>query len=250
MNINISEFKDVLKKATINFSLDSVQLNFTRDRVKSKMVTNGNEAIVILDLPNTVIPGITEFDEHQFNFTEPNSNLVPYIGLIDDNEQANIEILREKIVLSSGNLKSNIFFCDPTTVAVFNRDNIKDAGSVCDFKLTAEFIEQFNMIKKIGMRFGKIYFCSKNKELVMETTDKTNRFSNGLKFNLFDIESADFSICFDYKNFVNVMSSIDDDYENFELHIIISPTNPDMGFIYLNKIDNSERYYLMSKNDI
>lgn len=250
MNINISEFKNVLKKATINFSLDSVQLNFTRDKVKSKMVTNGNDAISILDLPNTVIPDITEFDEHQFNFSDPNSSLIPYIGLIDDNEQANVEILREKIVLSSGNLKSNLFFCDPNSVGILARDNIKDANSICDFKLTDDFIEQFNMIKKIGMRFGKIYFCNKDKKLAMETTDKTNRFSNGLKFDLFDIESVDFDICFDYKNFVNVMSAIDDDYENFELHIIISPTNPDMGFIFLNKIDNSERYYLMSKSDI
>jgi hypothetical protein len=72
MNINIDEFKKVLKKATINFSLDSVQLNFTKDRVKSKMVTNANDAIVILDIPNTVIPDVRQHDEHSFNFGDPN----------------------------------------------------------------------------------------------------------------------------------------------------------------------------------
>lgn len=250
MNINIVELKKVLKKATLNFSLDSVQLNFTRDKVKSKMVTNANDAIVILDLPNTVIPEVKEHDENSFNFHDPNQSLIPYIGLIEDDQQTNINIQAEKIVLTTGNLKSNIFFCSPAVVAVFNRDNIRQGHDyMAEFQLTDEFIKQFNMIKKIGMRFGKVYFSVIGKKLLMETTDKTNRFSNGLRFDLFDIEKDDLSLCFDYKNFVNVVSCIDDDYENFMFHIIHVPET-EMGMIYFNKIDESERYFLMSKQDI
>lgn len=249
MNINIDEFKNVLKKATINFSLDSVQLNFTKDKIKSKMVTNSNDAIVILNLDNNVIPDIKENDEHQFNFHDPNASLIPYIGLIESGEQTSINILQEKIVLSTNNLKSNIFFCSPAVVSVFQRDNMKlDKKSLVEFPLDDTFIKQFNMIKKIGMRFGKVYFSVLKNKFVMETTDKTNRFSNGIKFEVFDIKSADLNVCFDYKNFVNIMSSIDD-YESFKFHMIYVPES-EMGMIYFNKIDNSERYFLMSKKDI
>lgn len=250
MNINIVEFKKVLKKATINFSLDSVQLNFSRDKVKSKMVTNANDAIAILDLPNAVIPGISEHNEHQFNFNDPNASLMPYIGLIEDDEQTDINILQEKVILTTGNLKSNIFFCSPAVVAVFTRDSFHTGQDyLAEFQLTEDFLHQFNMIKKIGMRFGKVYFSVVNKKLLMETTDKTNRFSNGLRFDLFDIDKDDLSLCFDYKNFVNVMSAIDDDYESFTFHII-HREETEMGMIFFSKIDDSERYFLMSKADI
>lgn len=251
MNININELKKVLKKATLNLSLDSVQLNLTRDKIKAKMVTNANDAIVLLDIPNSVITDIKEHDEHQFNFNDPNQSLTPYIGLIEDDQQTDINIQQEKITLTTGNLKSNIFFCDPSVVAVFTREGIQQARKyMAEFQLTEEFINQFNMIKKIGMRFGKVYFSVLDKKFLMETTDKTNRFSNGLRFDLFPIKEDDLSLCFDYKNFVNVMSSIDDDYASFKFHIMSSPDNPEMGLIYLNKIDDSEKYYLMSKTDI
>lgn len=250
MNINIVEFKKILKKATLNLSLDSVQLNFTRDKIKSKMITNANDAIVILDLPNTVIPDVKEHNEHTFNFHDPNQSIIPYIGLIEDDQQTNINVLQEKIVLTTGNLKSSIFFCSPAVVAVFNRDNVRSGNDyLAEFVLNDDFIKQFNMIKKIGMRFGKVYFSILNKKLVMETTDKTNRFSNGLSFNLFDIESDDLTLCFDYKNFVNVMASIDNDYENFMFHIIYQ-ADTEMGLIYFNKVDDSERYFLMSRQDV
>jgi hypothetical protein len=250
MDINIVEFKKVLKKATINFSLDSVQLNFSRDKIKSKMTTNANDAIAILDLPNSVIPGISEHDEHQFNFHDPNSSLMPYIGLIEDDEQTDINILQEKIILTTGNLKSNIFFCSPAVVAALTRNGLNPGEDfLAEFQLTDEFIHQFNMIKKIGMRFGKVYFSVSNKKFLMETTDKTNRFSNGLRFDLFDLNKDDLNLCFDYKNFVNVMAAIDDDYESFTFHLIFKEEN-DLGMIFFNKIDDSEHYFLMSKQDI
>lgn len=249
MNINIVNFKSVLKKATINFSLDSVQLNFTRDKIKSKMVTTGTDAIVFLDLPNNVIPGIGAHAEHQFNFHDPNAALIPYISLIEDDQQTDINILEEKVILTTGNLKSNIFFCSPSVVTVFQRENIRTQGSyMAEFQLDEDFIKQFDMIRKIGVRFNKVYFSVEDKKLLMETTDKTNKFSNGMKFELFDVEEDDdFSLCFDYRNITNVMSVIEDDYESFTLHL--KRVQNEMGFIFLNKIDNSEKYYLMSKQD-
>ena len=248
MQINIEEFKDVLKKATINFSLDSVQLVVTADKIKSKMTTNSNDAVVVLDIENKVMPG--NAGELQFNFQDPNQSLLPYLGLIEEGQETDINIKPEKIVLTTGNLKSNIFFCSPQVVSVFGREGVRPGTTYfTEFALNDDFIRQFNMVKKIGMRFGKIYFGVSSNIMVMETTDKTNRFSNGLKFELYRQKFENMSLCFDYKNLTNVMSSIGDDYSDFILHVTYMK-EADLGMIYLCKNDESEKYFLMSKQDL
>jgi len=81
----------------------------------------------------------------------------------------------------------------------------------------------------------------------IETADKTNRFSNGLKFELTRMSDVpDLSICFDYKNFINLMAVINGDSENFTLEFSYVEEQ-EMGMVYAGKNDGNEKYYLMSK---
>jgi hypothetical protein len=211
---------------------------------------NSKDAIVILDVANDVLE-IKRGAEYTLNFSEPSISVMPYLALIEGDEEADIRIFDEKIAITSGNQKSNIFFCSPNVVTVFSatapRESVKYFVS---FDLNSSFISDFNKIKKIGMRFGKIYFTVINKIFSMETTDKQNPYSNTLKFDLLqDIKEDDLNLCFDYRNFVNLMSVIEDDFDNFRTNFAFV-RQQELGMVFVEKKDGTEKYYLMSRKEV
>ncbi|HRR48707.1 MAG TPA: hypothetical protein P5293_01835, partial [Bacteroidales bacterium] len=201
MKLNVENFKSVLQKATLNFSIESVQLKLTADKIQSRMLMqNSKDAIVILDVPNDVFE-LKKVVDFTLNFSEPSISVMPYLTLIESDEEVDVRVFDEKITITSGNQKSNIFFCSPNVVTTFSasapRDNVNYFVS---FDLNKSFVIDFNKIKKIGMRFGKIYFTVINKVFAMETTDKLNPYSNTLKFDLLqNVKEDDLSLCFDYR---------------------------------------------------
>jgi hypothetical protein len=243
MLINIENFKSVLKKATLNNSIDSVQLNFKDGKIESKMINESNDAIVFLNVTNDVL---STNDETTFNFREPNANLIPFLNIIDE-ESANIEIERAKLVIKSGSQKSNIHFAAPTAVRVFGSEP-REMDFFLTLPLDENFLNAYKKIKKIGNKFGKIYFSVLDNMFYMETTDKTNQFSNGLRFKLVDHEKEDISMFFDFKNFVNMMEVINGSAENFSMNFTWIPEQ-EKGAIKASKNDNSEIYFLMSREE-
>lgn len=253
MNIlNVPNFKNAIQKATLNFSIDSVQLNFNDEKVKSGMISASSDVIVILNIDNDILPEIT--DEVTFNFAEPQQQLVPFLNLIDD-EEVQCEIKEEKLVLKAENQKADIHFCSPQIVKVFSASDPKE-GTEYFLKMDVDddFIEAFLKIKKIGSRFGKVYFNVEDNKFVMETTDKSNRFSNGLKFTLVDEiakkkkeKVEDLFLCFDYKNIVNLISVLNEDQE-YQISFAYL-AEQELGMLFLGSKDSSEKYFIMSRRN-
>jgi len=249
MIIKTSELKDLLKKATLNYCITNVQLNITKDKVVSKMITSASDAITILNVENTILPEMKATDSVIWNFDEPNTNIVPFLNLIDDNEETEVVIRDEKITLVQGKQKSNIFFCAPQVVSVFEADSPRsDIEYFYEMDLDDDFVESFNKIKMIGSKFNKIYFGVLDKTLYIETSDKQNRFSNGLRIDLCEVESDDLSMCFEFKNIVNLMSVLNDSYADFKCRFAYVPEQ-ELGMIFIGNENETEKYYLMSKND-
>jgi len=250
MIINVNKFEDVIRKATLDFTLETVQLNFDKDKVTAKIFNSSEDAIVFLNVENDIMPITSKHDEVQFNFIDPHNTIKPYLSLIDS-EQADVEIKKEKIILKSDNQRSNIFFCSPIVVKVFNREDVKPGIEYfTELAIDDNFVNGFNKIKKIGSRFGKIYITIKDNTIYMETMDKTNRSSNGFSFNMGNIEMPDLSMCFNYKNIINLMNvlaitGIDD----FHINLAYLEAQR-LGMMYVTNTDNSEKYYLMSKSDL
>ena len=244
MNINVVNFKDVLKKATLNFSIPSVQLKFEGGKISSSMISENRDAIVNIDVDNDVMDG----DDVEFNFASPSQNLVPFLGLLDEDD-ADITIRNEKIILKHGSQKCNVHFCSPTIVNTFGgKAGREDIEYFVTMNINETFVENFNKIKKVGSRFGKVYLTVKDKQLFIETTDKTNRFSNSLKFKLMDIDmDKDFTMCFDYSNFSNLMNIVGN-REVFKLNIAYIEAQ-EAGMLYVETDDKSENYYLMSREE-
>jgi hypothetical protein len=247
MRVNVKKFKELIKKATLNLSIDSVQLDITTDRIESRMVTAHSDGVVLLDVENDIITEMATNDDFQLNFSEPNLNLIPFLNLIDEDE-ANLFVHENRITMTVGRQRSNVYFCSPTVVSVFSAGTpLESINYFLETQIDENFVEAFKKIRKVGTKFGRVYLNVEENTLSIEATDKRNTVSNTLKFDLLDdIEHDDMSICFAYDNFQRLMSLILDDYEDFELKVAYIDRQ-ELGMIYIRRNDGSENFFLMSK---
>lgn len=245
MKINLVNLEDVLKKATLNFSIETLQLRFS-DVIESDMRSNDGNSIALLRVPNN----ITDTDEEiSFNFSDVAQNVMPFIQLFD-NEEIAVDIYEGSagagyMVLKDGRQKSRISFCYPTVPKRLGTPDVKqDVDWFFEFELDEEFMGKFDKIKKIGARFGKVYLDVKDKKIFLETADKDNQHSNGLKFHLDDIDRDNLSLCFSFKDMVNLMNVIDIE-KKFKAKFTYDEDN-ELGMVYVYAEDGTEKYCLLS----
>jgi len=244
MIINIEKFKELLRKATVNYSIESVQLNFEKGLVESKMISSASDVIAILKTENDVLPELKT--DMSFSFADPAQNLLPYLNLIDEAETV-IKVSEEKITLLTGHQSSHVFFCSPQIVSVFGHTEPKASFPVFhQVKVDKSFNDTFEKIKKIGSKFGKVYFGVDKGSFYIETSDKTNKFSNSFRVDLSQVKYSDVSICLDYKNIVNLMSIIESDDFTMEFYYV---KERGLGMVRTSNKSGSENYYLMSKKE-
>jgi len=243
MKINIKEFITVLKKATINNIIKTVQLKFSDGKITSSMISNDNGSISILNIDNNVL---NTNDEVDFNFSEPAQEVKPYLDIFD-NDEVEIKLYKNKILLRDINQQTNINFCSPMIITLFGKQDVKqDANWFFETKINEDFIKAFNKIKKIGPKFGRVYFEIDNGKFIIETTDKTNEFSNGLKFTLADAKKIDnICLCFTYNDIASVMNVINDEFEKFKIKFTYNEEQ-ELGLLYIYSLDGSEKYCLFS----
>lgn len=242
MILNVNNLKDVLKKTTLNFSIETIQLKFADGRIKSSVSSSNNNAIAILDLENNVIDTM---DETDFNFSEPAQSVIPFLNIFDE-ETVSLRIYENRITLQSGRQRTNIGFCSEMIINIFGADTMKtDLDWFFEFDINAEFKNNFKKIKKIGARFGNVYFEVKEGNVIIETSDKTNQYSNGLRFNIGQSRSSDLVLCFDYKDMVNLMTVLDE-REDFSMSLVYKEEQ-ELGMLYAKNLDERERYFLLSK---
>lgn len=245
MKLIVDEFKNVVMKSTFNFSIETTQLNITEDRIKSSMINRYNTGITILDIENKAIIEM-EGQEFVFNFLDPDQYLMPFLNLIDESE-VNLRVFENKIAMMVGRQKQTIHFCTPQNKRLFHSEaQLRSSEYFANLKLNdGRFFEMWNKIKKIGTRYGKVYFNIKNGTFLVESTDKTNKFSNSILFTLAKIDVDDLSLCFDFNDVANLMKIINMD---FTLNFSYSGDHG-LGLVHANKEDESEHFFLMSKKE-
>lgn len=244
--LNVKETKDFLHKGTFNYSIDQIKIRFTKDNAKSSVM--GTNVISIINKDNDILTGLSNEDEVEFNIMDPMTNIRPILDLIKD-DSVNVDVSDEKIALKKGRFRSNIHFCDPHIIQEMNRKP-KDIDINHTLKLDDENMESIDKIIKtcIKLRFKKIYFGVEKGILFIETTDRTNKFSNKLKFELEKSSSSDFVMCFDNKLVSNLVKVMGSDYESFTFEFSYLEDH-EIGRISARKDDDSEIYYLMSEKE-
>ena len=241
MNINVNNLQEVLKKATLGFTIPSVQLK-VGERVTSKMKMQNNTVVVVLDLPNDVISGVP--GELELNFDEPATKVKPYLALID-NDIVSTRITDDKMTLIDGKHRTNLHFCMPSFVTTFSGDS-PQFDPFYTLEMTEEIKDCFDKIRKVAGKFEKVYFKVVDGVFSVETTDRQNRYANGITFELDTIGQADCDICFDFKNFNALLQCIGDSSETFIAKFTWMEAQQ-AGMVLFEKTDGSEKYYLLSK---
>lgn len=244
--LNVKEMKEILHKGTFNYSIDQIKIRFTKDVAKSSVM--GTNIISLVNKENDILTNLSDQDEVEFNIMDPMTNIRPILELVKD-DSINIEVSDEKIALKKGRFRSNIHFCDPHIIQEMNRKP-KDININHTMQLNDENMESVDKIIKtcIKLRFKKIYFGVEKGILFIETTDRTNKFSNKLKYELEKSGSSDFVMCFDNKLISNLVKVMGSDYESFSFDFSYLEEH-EIGRISAKKNDLSEVYYLMSEKE-
>ncbi len=246
--VNLLEFQNLLRKSTLNYSMDNVGISIKKDSFKVGM-RNGN-VIVILNGTNNIISNIKPTDTWDLRFGDPSKNVKSYLDLIipDANDEAVIEMKEEKIIIRSEDKrqKINLFFCSEHLISGFDREGPKVEGdTVFGMDITQEFMDTFSLVKKVAGGFGKIYFTVEDGVVSLESTDKTNTFANGIRMSIGEAEYSNVNICFDFKNINNIMTLLNGDATSFSIRIGYIPQNSG-GIVSFIKNDSSEKYFLLS----
>lgn len=248
IKLNVEKFKQVLKKATLNLSFDSVQLSLSEETISSKMISRDNSAITMLSIPNDGIVRGVGTEPLVLNFVEPNVNLVPFLNLFGEDE---IDLVKNEssMVLKHGKQRSTVRLSIEQAISIFTRPGVNpNIQNFVTLPVSDDFVELFGKIKKVGTRFGKVYFGVDDNTLYIETTDREEGFANSLRFELMEnIDSRDLSLCYNFKNLVNLMNCLNGEHNSFNLSIATTNVGESvMGMVSVEKSDGTEKYYLTS----
>lgn len=241
MIVNVEKFKKLLKKATLNFLIDNVSLDFSPSRIKSNMINRIKDSISILNMENDVILDMK--GEMSLAFVQPNVFLLPYLNLIQT-EEAILTYEENKIRLSSGSLKSTVHFCDDN-LTIFGSTAPKVNDYFLTISIDENIKEMFYSIKKVANKFGVVYFVVNDGVFYMKTTDIKNKLSNALSFEVCNVDVSDRIIGFDFKNLSQLFNVLDDDH-SFSMNFNYIEEN-DAGMLYVTDDLKTEQYILMSK---
>lgn len=245
MRINIKNFKDLVIKSTLNFSIETLQLRFS-DRIMSDMINANGTSISILNVENNVLD---TNEELTFNFGDPSNNLIPFINLFD-NEEVELSLTDLFMKFKDGEQITKVGFCSDTAVKRLGTEDVRDVDWFYEMEINQELIDKFEKIKKIGSRFGKVYFSVDNGRFFMETSDKTNRYSNGVKFQLANIDIPDLSLAYVYNDVVNFFHCIQMDLDKSFTLKVSYDDEQGLGCVYAFSEQNNEKYALISRENL
>ena len=247
--INVVLFLDLLKRASCNYSIENVKMVFTSTSYRVGL--RGQNSLIILSGDNDIISDIAPEDEWELNFSMVQKNIKPYFDLIiaDDAGQVEIIMKEDKVIMKSlTNQTVDLHMCVSRTIDTYDRDTPKDNGEVVyETPISEQFIDTYQIIKKIASGFGKVYFSVKDGELFIEATDKTNSVTNGIIMKIGDTDYQDLSIPFEFKTFNNILTLVNGDYEQFSFRIGFIPKVNGAIVSFIKDIDGiTEKYYQLS----
>jgi hypothetical protein len=245
MKLNVEEFRKIVHATTANYLITSLHLHITPEKVESAMKSNDGVVSKICT-PNLVLEDMGK-EAVDMYFNDIKTNLMPYIALLKD-ETLEMKMLENGFALVDKKRKIKILFCDSSIVNIATKTN-----PAVDFDIHVPFdaIDDAYMdIKKIAPRFGKIYVGCNDGKLYLETKDGTN-YSNSFKaeVDVAEIPDKKFEVCFDYKVFHSVFTSLGDG-EDFVFNMAYLKAR-EAGMIFWNMKDGDffKEYFIVSKSE-
>lgn len=248
MKMNMKNFKEFLNKASVNYLIPGISMTMDKEQITSSLISADGHAIVFMKWPNTII-NEPKKEEFEFNFADISTNIKPYIDLIKD-DIVDLQI-KENYILIKDSTKKNVkmFFCTKEFTNHFSgQDKSKTLDYFYESQMTKELINKINEIKKIALRFGKVYLVCKEGKLYLESTDKTNSFSNSVDLEMDNIDKElDMTVCFNFKNLNHILNIIEKDIEKFTMKCTYIKES-EAGLILFENGDK-EKYFITSVSE-
>lgn len=251
VQMNMNNFKKYLNKASVSYLINSLSIKFSGSEVSSNLISSDGQVISLIKKQNDFINLVAGNEQMELYFNDIAGTLQPYLKLIKD-ENVYADIGENKMSIKDSDKKRfNFFFCSREFTSEFGG---KDPSDRLTYFYDSDFSEiMFNKIsdiKEVARKFGKAYITAKDGVLYMETTDKTNKFCNGVNIELDKVEDKelDISLCFDFKNLWAIMETIKDQSDFFRFRITYVPEQ-DLGMILFQGDDNSEKFFVTSKKE-
>ncbi len=242
MKLKVDDFITLVRKATVDYKIDSFMFNVTQDKINSGL--RSSEGIIsILSIPNDIIRLDKNTTELSLPFSDPR-NFTTYLQLFDDKE-VDLKVDTEKIRIQSGRQSSNIFFCHPDIVPVFSKTSPRE-GLLYFYEtnINDDFLAYFSKIKKVSVKIGKVYIGVENCMFYIESSDSRNNYANTLRCDIGECKSDNKKMCLDYKNLVSIFNILTSDV-NYKFSCVYDDEQ-DLGMVQIENEDKSEKYYLSS----
>jgi hypothetical protein len=243
LQLNVNNFKNLIRKGTVNHAIENVKLTFTRQKAISAM--RGVNLISCVQLSNNVLSGLTKNDEIDFCFVNPVPNVLQYMDILTG-ENVDLTMADRYLELKEHPHTVRISLFNPNMVTPFDINRSPNIDFFVDFKLDENFSNFIDKTKRVcsansfiflGVAGGFFYVRAGD-----QRTGDTEPTSE-IRLNLVESEFKDVELNFDYRSFISVASLINQD---FTLSCSYNDDN-ELGLIRAETPDKSEVYYLMSR---
>lgn len=240
IQLNVSRFKDLMKRGTVNHAIENVKMVFTREQAVSAM--RGTNLISIVKWPNNILTGLKKADEIDFCFVNPVTEVLPYLEIlrgemVDTKIESGYIELKEDPYLVKINLKH------PNVVTAFDIDRKPNINFFVDFHLTEEFLNFLSKTKGVSSSTGMIFMGVKDGFLYARAGGAQNELNSEINLNLVPAEFRDIELSFNFKSFTSMVSLID---TNFTLSCAYEEEQ-ELGLIRAVNEGESETYFIMSQ---
>jgi len=240
VQLNVSKFKDLMRRGTVNHCIENVKVVFTKENAVSAM--RGTDLISHVKWPNNILTGLKKADEIDFCFVNPTTEVLPYLEILRGEtvdttiESGHIE-LKEDPYLVKINLKH------PNVVTPFDPDRRPNIDFFVDFHLTEEFLNFLNKTKGVSSSTGRIFLGVKNGFLYARAGGAAGELNSEINLNLVQSEFRDVELSFNYKSFISLVGLID---SVFTLSCAYEEEQ-ELGLIKAVNEAETETYYIMSR---
>lgn len=265
VKLNVKRFRELVKKATLNNSIGGLQLNFKENRIRTQLRSDVNDVATRLDLPNDVIE-LTDNDEITMNFSNVIGELLFKLDIFaEGKDEISVNIFDSgttetyiEFIDEEDGSSGKVNFCKAIALRnfVFNTSLEVDEYFLKN-EINKAWLLKLKKIRKGGAQYNKVYMRVHDNIFYFDTGDYTNTgFIGPITVPVMNLPESyrDLCICFDYKNFSNMMEILDDNFEKEEpkkmfinfIYMELDEEKPN-GLIHIATEDETENYYLLNR---
>lgn len=240
VQLNVNNFKSLIKKGTVNHVIDNIKMIFTPQTAVSAM--RGTNLISCVKTNNNILTGLKKADEIEFCFVSPLSNVLPYLEILQG-DNVNVKIENGYIELKEPPHTVKISLLHPNMATHFDPSRQPNIDFFVAFNPTEQFANFIDKSKRVCAAHGKIFLGVKDGFLYVRAGGVATELTSEIKLNIVESDFEDVELNFEYKGFINLFGLI-----NPEFTISVSyDTEQEIGLLKAENADKSEVYYQMSR---